>query len=187
MADASYSPPFDSRVTKPVERRVIRMPGSMADWGPAVPVCLALAIVHLVLVWGYVGQFWGDTGRWMHEINRFANGERLYLDFTWPFPPLAMWILGSAVKVVGTGVHQIWLVTSLVYFGIVALLLRYVYVVVPRDMVLVTAVASLLGAIAYAQVGGDPLPLGMYSPARAGWGVLFASRNGQLGGPGEWR
>lgn len=133
---------------------------------------LGIGVVHAILVWGHVLLFWGDTGRWMHEVDRFAGGEVLYRDFTWPFPPLAMWILGGAARLTGTGVHQLWALTAAVYLITVYLFLRYVVRVVPRDLALLTGIVGLVGAMGYAQTLGAPLPMGGYAPA-AVVGVMF--------------
>lgn len=143
------------------------------SWGPTVAICLALALTHILLVWGHISFFYGDTGRWMHEVDRFAAGERLYRDFTWPYPPLAMWLLGSAARLVGTGVDQLWILTSTLFLAVVVVFLRYTWAVVPRDMALVTSVAGLIAAMAYAQTAGAALPLGSYAPAALVGGLLL--------------
>ena len=44
-----------------------------------------LTLIHTIAVWGYSGPFSGDTGRWLHEVDRLAQGEVLYRDFIWIF------------------------------------------------------------------------------------------------------
>ncbi len=146
------------------------------SWLLLLAVCLFVAVAHTAMTWGHVREFWGDTGRWMHEVDRFASGERLYLDFTWPFPPFAMWVVGTLARVVGTDVGQLWLITSVIFLLVVLAFLRYVRLVVPRDLMVVTAITGLVGAMAWAQTSGAPLPLGSYSPAAlVGGGLLLVT------------
>jgi hypothetical protein len=128
-------------------------------------VCLAVAAAHALLAWGELPVFWGDSGRWLHEVERFAAGETLYRDFTWPFPPLAMWVLGLPARLVGSDLVHIWSMTLVLYLATVVVFVRYAVAVLPRDLLIPAAVATLLWAIAFAQVGGAALPLGMYTPA----------------------
>lgn len=127
-------------------------------------VGLLLIVLHAILMQGYTGTFWGDFGRWSYEIQRFASGELPYHDFQWHFPPLAMWVVGSAARLVGTNLAALGLITSAV-----ALLVAVCFVKVARqalgrvDALLIAA--CLLFAVAYAQPSGAPLPLGNYTPA----------------------
>src|SRR5262245_4546883 len=94
----------DPRVTPPARR-----------WRRTFVVLPILAAVHAVLNWGYTGLFWGEHGRWLHEVSRYAAGEAVYRDFTWPGPPLGLWILGTVAKLAGSGLFTITLATSVVF------------------------------------------------------------------------
>ena len=135
---------------------------------------LVLFGLHAWGVWGYTGVFWGDHGTWLHEVERFANGEIPYLDFSWHFPPLALWLLGSAASVLGTDLTPISAVTT----GIGALLvLGFVYwsrLVLGKSSV-VFVISGLLLAAAYAQTLGVPLPLGLYAPAALVGATVFCT------------
>lgn len=131
----------------------------------AMLAALAIVVAHTVLVWGYPSLWWGDYGRWLHELDRVAHGATFYRDIYWAFPPLAMWILGGITRLIGSDVAQVWTVTAiiaaaiaLVYGAVVARL------VAGRVGVLVAATGMLLGA-AYSQQQSAPLALGMYTPA----------------------
>src|SRR6266850_4247222 len=89
-------------------------------------VALAFGVTHVLLSWGYIGRFWLDTGRWLHEVDRFARGEVPYRDFVWPFPPMAMWILGGVGSLFGAAVGPIWTATSIVFLLLVLLYCLYV-------------------------------------------------------------
>lgn len=126
---------------------------------------LAVVAAHTMLVWGYPSLWWGDYGRWLHELDRVAQGATFYRDIYWAFPPLAMWTVGGIARVIGSDVAQVWTVTaliaaaiSLVYGAVVARLVS------GRTGVLVAATGMLLGA-AYSQQQSAPLALGMYTPA----------------------
>ena len=87
------------------------------------------ALIALLLLWGaHVAGTWrestvwyGDYGRWLHEIDRFAHGEVLYRDFYWTFPPLGMWVFGSFARIFGAQLDVIRVATVLlsllIYLG----------------------------------------------------------------------
>jgi hypothetical protein len=133
---------------------------------------MGIAIVHVITVWGYGSLYWGDQGRWLHEIDRFAAGGVVYRDFHWGFPPLSMWLLGTYARVFGSDLASIWLATSALFIGITGLYYLYVAHLVDRRLALPTAVAGLVFAVVYANTSGAPLPQGLYTPA-APVGFLF--------------
>jgi hypothetical protein len=124
----------------------------------------ALALLHVGLVWGYTGLFWGEHGRWLDEVSRFARGQNLYRDFSWSSPPLALWIIGGMARLTGTSLAAISATTAVLFLLIVALFL-YVLKQLTPQLVLPIALPSLIGATAYASRSGVPLPLGTISPA----------------------
>src|SRR5262245_46418938 len=74
---------------------------------------LAVTLMHAALVWGHTG-LWGDAGRWKHEISRFIHGETLYRDFSWPYPPMALWVMGWIGRVFGDSVNVFFTVSTIV-------------------------------------------------------------------------
>jgi hypothetical protein len=128
---------------------------------------LPIAAVHAWLVRGYVrGSFYGDHGRWLHEVQRFAEGQVLYHDFTWPFPPLALWVVGTPARFLGADVAVISATTTAIFL-LASLLFVFWIAELTRDtaVAVVAALAGLLSALWAAQIGSSPLPAGMYSPA----------------------
>lgn len=126
-------------------------------------VALLLAL-HAFLVWGYTGPFWGDLGRWSHEVERFARGELPYRDFQWHFPPLGIWVEGTIAKLAGTSRDALSFVTlALAMVVAIASVLYARRVLQRRDAWLSSALFVL--AISYAQSHGPPLPEGLYTPA----------------------
>lgn len=108
---------------------------------------------------------WGDYGRWLHEVERFAGGEVLYRDFTWPFPPLALWLVGGWMKVFGTGLAPIHVLMSLVLIAILACHAALLARLLRSELVPLVSASSVLLALALAQRESASLALGMYSPA----------------------
>jgi hypothetical protein len=152
------------------DRRAARFTGAVQL--AELVALLGLAGVHIVLAWGYTGTFWGDTGRWLGEIERFARGEVLYRDFHWVFPPLAMWIIGGFARLLGPDLAVIWTVTSVLF-----LLICLLWIVYARRLVTgwerpAVLLAGFLLAVAYANRRAAPIPMGTYTPA-ALVGVLF--------------
>lgn len=127
-------------------------------------LALAILAVHSAAVWGYTGPFWGDHGRWLHEVERFAQGEVPYRDFQWHFPPMALWVVGGAARLFGTDLQPVLLITSSVAALLVAATVHYFRELPSRNNTLVLAAATLL-AVSYVQNVGAPLPGGTYVPA----------------------
>jgi uncharacterized membrane protein YhaH (DUF805 family) len=123
----------------------------------------ALALLHIVQVWGYTGLFWGDHGQWLDEVSQFAGGAVPYRDFSWSSPPLALWIIGGVARLTGTSLGAISATTTVLYLLIVALFL-YVLKRLTPQLVLPIALPALICATAYASRSGAPLPLGTVSP-----------------------
>ena len=128
-----------------------------------------LTLIHTIAVWGYSGPFSGDTGRWLHEVDRLAQGEVLYRDFIWIFPPLPLWLLGAVGRVFGTTPAVIWVTTSFLCCLIVLAYARYVALLIPGRFYTLTVLAGVILAFAAAK---GRLPLGTYTPA-APIGFLF--------------
>jgi hypothetical protein len=128
-----------------------------------------LTLIHTIAVWGYSGPFSGDNGRWLHEVDRLAQGEVLYRDFIWIFPPLPLWLLGAVGRVFGTTPAVIWVTTSLLCCLIVLAYARYVALLIPGRFYTLTVLAGVVLAFAAAK---GRLPLGTYTPA-APIGFLF--------------
>ena len=131
----------------------------------AVLLGTILALAHLAATWGYTGGFWGDYGLWLHEVDRFAHGETIYRDFYWPHPPLSLWLVGGAARIIGSDLTQIWLVTGGLYVAICATYLVYAGKLLTRSNLILTIASGMVLGFVYAGWRGAPLPLGMYTPA----------------------
>lgn len=128
-------------------------------------LALVLSLAHIAATWGHIGIFWGDHGRWLHEVERFAQGEKSYRDYSWAFPPLALWLLGEMARIFGSGVNVIWTVTSIICVLIFLAYCRYVSWLVQLPFVPGVLVGGFLLSTAFANYGSAPLPAGMYTPA----------------------
>jgi hypothetical protein len=118
-----------------------------------------------MLSWGHVNQYWGDSGRWLYEVERSVEGARIYRDVYWGFPPFGMWVMTAAGRWLGTDLNQIWTATAaiMVLLGIV-----YAAVVgqlLPTRLALPAGIAGASLGVAYAGNGSSPLVSGMYLPA----------------------
>ncbi|MGQ0766543.1 MAG: hypothetical protein ACT4OZ_12850 [Gemmatimonadota bacterium] len=125
---------------------------------------LVIVVLHVAVSWGQMPVYWGDSGRWLHEVDRFAGGERLYRDFYWPFPPLAMWIVGGLGRVFGSDLAQIWTITAIVAALIALAWVRYAARLC-GDLTLPVVLIGLPLGITFASIGSAPLSTGMYTPA----------------------
>jgi hypothetical protein len=129
---------------------------------------LGLALLHILGTWGSVAVWWGDTGRWLHEVDRYARGATPYRDFFWPFPPLALWLMGTAGRVFGTSTVVMFSLSSLVFGAVAVALAYYVRAVLPNAVVpqSFVGVTTLFLAIPFSALGGSPLATGTYTPAQ---------------------
>jgi hypothetical protein len=154
------------------------MSSSARRIGPALAIVLGVLALHTFHVWGYTGVFWGDIGRWSHEVERFASGELPYRDFQWHYPPLGLWVEGTLASVLGTNRLPLSLITISLATGIVSAFVYYSRDVLARVDVAVATICLVL-ALSYAQTNGAPLPLGIYSPA-AIVGALWTANAARL-------
>ena len=133
---------------------------------PASDVLLActLLVLHAWATWGFTGNWAGDNGRWLHEVERFAHGEIPYLDFQWHFPPLGLWLVGGLAHFVGTDLAPISAITAVISAIVIVLGVFYSRCILGRREPFLTAVLVLL-ALSFAMIGSAPLPMGMYAPS----------------------
>ncbi len=130
-----------------------------------VSAVLAVLAVHMVTSWGYIGLYWGDSGRWLYEVDRYAHGARIYRDVYWGFPPLGMWIVGGAARLIGSDLVQVWSITATI-----AALLGVAYALavaqlLPLRLAVLAGVTGMALGVAFASNGSQPLVSGMYTPA----------------------
>jgi len=138
----------------------------------AFSIAMVAALPHIIASPGYGAVPWGDFGRWLHETERFARGEVLYRDFTWPFPPLAIWIVGGWMRVFGSGLASVHVLTSLILSAILGCYAYLLSRAIPERLLVVVTASSVVLALALAQRESASLALGMYTPA-APIGVLL--------------
>jgi hypothetical protein len=126
---------------------------------------LVVVVGHTVAVWGHPSLFWGDNGRWLHELDSVAHGATFYRDIYWAFPPLAMWLLGGLTRLVGADLVQVWSLTALLAATIALTYGAVVARLVEGRLAVLVAVTGMALGVAYSQQGSAPLSAGMYTPA----------------------
>ncbi len=132
----------------------------------ALGILLLLSLTHIATTWGEIDIFiWRDAGRWLHEMERFAEGEIPYRDYVWLYPPLALWAIGAIARAFGSDVQIIWAATSIVCLLIYLSFFQYVSALVRRPLVAPVVVGGFLLSAGYANYQSAPLPMGMYTPA----------------------
>jgi len=60
-----------------------------------------LSLIASAANWLRLGSFWGDPGRSLLELYRGALNQQPYVDFTWPYPPLSLWLVSFLLKKCG--------------------------------------------------------------------------------------
>ena len=137
----------------------------------ALGLLVVLLALHIWSVWGYADLWWSDHARWLSEVERYARGDIPYRDFTWPHPPLALWLIGGLARLFGTDLAPVTAVTSAV--AVLVLLAYYrVVTLAVAGTALPAVITGLVLASGYATRFGAPLPLGTSTPAGP-VGMLF--------------
>ena len=131
----------------------------------ALVVVLGLALLHMVLVFGYAGPPWGEHGATLDALARYAAGQVPYRDFTWPHLPLSLWLFGGFTRVAGAGMTAVNIATALLFLALVAAYVGYVRMLKP-EVLLAAVLSGLVLALAYASGDGVPLPFGTADPAK---------------------
>ncbi len=139
------------------------VPGrGLARFGAAALV--ATAALHSALSWELRGNYWGDSGQVLGQVERIAHGEALYADVVVTSPPLGYWAIGGAAGLLGTEPAQIALITSALFVVIVAVWWRWAERLMADRLALAVAAPALVLACALAFGQGIALPLGTYAP-----------------------
>ncbi len=139
----------------PLRAQKLRLP----RLGRAFFVVLGMAVLHAIVVWRYGGVIWGDHGRWLYNVSRFAAGSAPYRDFDFPNPPIGLIIVGTLARIVGTNFGAISAITTLLFLANFAVFLLALRRLLP-DVVLPVAVPALLFSVALACRHGVTLPAG---------------------------
>ncbi len=113
----------------------------------------------------YVHYLWGDFGWWHDLVRRYVHGEIPYKDFTWPYPPLSLYIYGWLAEAFGDS----FLVLRLIPMVITVLIAFMVFFIarhcVPKKVMPLMVMASMIMGVSNSSYGGETLGIGMYTPA----------------------
>jgi hypothetical protein len=157
-------------------------------WLSAV-LLLALCGFFITLRWSKLNSLWGDPARWLFEAYRAAQGETLYRDFAWQFPPLSLLLMSGAFRPLGSTFETAQLVLNALSVTVVLMLWAVARRILSAVLVLATTVA---GVIAIATGGGPDFrlfSLQLYTPAQLTgligmllllWSVIAALQGGRL-------
>jgi len=137
---------------------------NLSDVLPLIAFGLLLGL-YLWLTWGFIGIWWGDYGRWLHEVGRFASGEIPYRDFSWPYPPLAIYLFGAFVASFGDDINTIRTLSAAICLGIFAMYLLFIRDLLEKPLVAPVFVVGFLLAVSYSSIESETLAAGMYTPA----------------------
>jgi hypothetical protein len=145
----------------------------LTDQRWTVAALLLVATVHVVASWGHVTVYWGDYGKWLHEVERVAAGERLYSDVYWPQLPAAAWLLGAWGRLFGTDLAAMWSATVLTFFVGVLGFARFVRATGPHEGGFLLVLSAAVLAWAVGNIESAPLAMGAYTPSSALGGTLL--------------
>src|SRR5512139_1064581 len=112
----------------------------------------AFCALFMVLHWSKLDSLWGDPARWLFEAYRSANGEVLYRDFAWQFPPLSLLLMSGAFRLFGSTFEVAQLVLNVLSLIVVLL----VWVVARQIMSARLALAVTIASVIAIALGGGP-------------------------------
>src|SRR5512139_1064792 len=154
----------------------------------------AFCALFMVLHWSKLDSLWGDPARWLFEAYRSANGEVLYRDFAWQFPPLSLLLMSGAFRLFGSTFEVAQLVLNVLSLIVVLL----VWVVARQIMSARLALAVTIASVIAIALGGGPdfrfFSLQLYTPAQLtgligtlllAWSLIASVQDGALT-TGRW-
>ena len=90
----------------PQTHRIIR------TYGNAVALALLCGTL-IALQWKKMGSLlWLDPAHWLNEISRLARGELPYRDFSFQYPPFAVFLYGWILRCFGTSFSVVQIITD---------------------------------------------------------------------------
>jgi len=97
---------------------------------------LALAcLAFIALRWKKMDSLlWGDPAHWLNEISRFARGDLPYRDFSYQYPPFAIFFYGWLLRWFGASFTAVQLITDIIGLGVVACCYAWIRRLLPRSL-----------------------------------------------------
>lgn len=129
--------------------------------------------VYLFCTWSFIGIWWGDYALWMHEVDRVASGQVPYRDFSWEYPPLALYTYALAARWLGRDVSVLLTVSAALCLGIFVTYGMFARALVDRVLLTLVVAGGLLLSVAYSSIASETLASGMYTPAAPLGGLLM--------------
>ena len=110
-------------------------------------ILLASSIFFAAHNWLEIGSFWGDPARSLFEIYRASRSEIPYRDFTFQYPPLTIFLLGTVLQFFGATFKVAQIAYDLLSLGCVfALWFLARRLAQPVPALLVTLALIMIGA-----------------------------------------
>jgi hypothetical protein len=105
-----------------------------------------LTAIFAALRWEKMGSLlWLDPAHWLNEISRAAGGEIPYRDFSFQYPPFAIYLYGWLLRAFGTRFSTVQAITDVIDGATIACSYALIRRLFPRSLHL--AVASCLVAV----------------------------------------
>jgi len=136
-------------------------------------IVLVIYVVYLACTWSFIGIWWGDYALWMHEVDRTASGQVPYRDFSWEYPPVALYLYALAARWLGGDVSVLLALAAAVCLGIFITYAALARALIDRGLLTIVVPAALLIAVAYSSIASETLAAGMYTPAAPLGGLLL--------------
>jgi len=133
----------------------------------------AIYAIYLFCTWSFIGIWWGDYALWMHEVDRVASGQVPYRDFSWEYPPLALYTYALAAQSFGSDVSVLLTLSAAICLGIFVTYVLLARVLVDGELLTIVVTGALLASIAYSSIASETLASGMYTPAAPLGGLLL--------------
>ncbi len=107
---------------------------------------------------------WLDPAHWLNEIARLARGELPYRDFSFQYPPLAVFLYGGLLRILGINFAVVQAITDIIDFGVIAIFYTLIRKLLPRALHLPVAFC-LVAVCATSLMNFNLFSYVTYSPA----------------------
>jgi hypothetical protein len=141
---------------------------------------LVLCGIVMVLRWVKIESFYNsDTSMWLSQVGRFARGEMPYRDFSWNYPPLAIFLLGYIARIFGITFSVLQIAMDVISLAVVLLCWWLGRILLPPSIRFVTA-AAVVAVCATTLTKFNLFSFATYSPSLhlAAVGLLMAMIGG---------
>src|ERR1700676_580535 len=77
---------------------------------------------------------WFDPAHWLNEISRLARGELPYRDYSFQYPPFAVFLYGWLLRLLGIRFTTVQIITDVIDIVVIACCFALIRKLLPRSL-----------------------------------------------------